>query len=94
MENVKKIRVIVGTAKTKDGRTFNTYKAVQKGGHLCDCKFRKEVKNLPEKACIMVVKKDNINMQKNSLYPVLWVKAVESYEELPSSTNTVDELFD
>lgn len=90
--DAKKIKIIVGKQQTKDGaRTFATYKAVQKDGHLIDCKFRKEVEKLPTKSCYMYVYPENYNKQTNVEYPILWVKKVERYEDLVIKTETGDE---
>ncbi len=80
MEGIKKqeIRIIAEVRKTNDGaRKFMTYKAVLKDGTLMDCRFTKNVKNVPERSCTIVVTTDNANVDKRKLYPVLWVKAVE-----------------
>lgn len=78
--NLTPITVLVNECKTKDGRTFNTYKAVTKNGAIVDLKFRKEVKNLPTEKSIIWVNEDNVNEQKNAQYPTYWVSQIEFIE--------------
>lgn len=78
----KKIKITVTERKTKDGKVFNSYKATTKNGNLIDCKFRKEVKNLPEKTCYAIIAVDDMNIDRNKEYPVMWVNAVQGYEDL------------
>ena len=77
---------MVQERETKDsnGKTkkFNTYKTTTKNGRLMDVKFRKEVTNLPTETCYAIINIDNMNVDKNREYPVLWVSAVESYETI------------
>ena len=95
----KKIKIKVEEKKTSDGKKFNTYKAVTKNGRLIDAKFRKEVKELPTETCYAVIGVDNMNLDKNKEYPVLWISAVESYEslgEVASENNKkqLDDMFE
>lgn len=74
----REIRIIAEERETNDGsRKFMTFKAVLKDGSLMDCRFTRACKNAPEKSCTIVVLSDNANVDKNKLYPVLWIKAVE-----------------
>lgn len=93
---LKKFKVIVSEKETKEGRKFNVYKAVTNEGRLIDCKFRKEVKNLPEKTCYVHVYNTEMNIDKSREYPTLWVKAIEEIEEIGNKaddTTAVDEIF-
>ena len=81
MENYE-IKVIVKEQETKEGKKFNTYKVVEKGGKIVDCRFRKEVTNLPKKTCVMVVKKENIHLDEKREFPCYWVKAIEELKEI------------
>lgn len=95
----KKIKITVAEKTTADGKKFNTYKATTKNGRLIDCKFRKEVKNLPEKTCYAIINVDDMNVVRNTEFPVMWVKAVQSYEDLTEvsaerNRKAIDELFD
>ena len=82
--NTKDIEILVSEREYTDKDTgkkkkFNTYKAVTKTGKLMDCKFRREVTNLPTKNGIITVKIENMNIAKNMKYPVLWIKAIEEF---------------
>lgn len=94
----KKIKILVQPRKTKDGRSFDTYKTTSKNGRLMDVKFRKEVKDLPSGNCYAIIDVDNMNIDKNREYPVLWVSQVESYETLENNSKeqnkkVLDEFF-
>lgn len=91
---MKKIEIIKRVVTTKEGKSFDTFKAVQKNGKLIDCKFTKDVKNLPDESCFMYVEEDKINIDKNKKYPTLWVKKVVKYEESISKETTLDEFDD
>lgn len=74
----QEIRIIVEEKETKDGsRKFTAFKAVMKDGSLMDARFTKGCNNVPNKSCTIVVLPDNANVDKNKLYPTLWIKAVE-----------------
>ena len=94
----KRVKIIVQEKKTSDGKKFNTYKAVTKNGRLVDCKFRKEVKELPTETCYAVIGVDDMNLQKNTEYPVLWVSAVQGYDKLDevaieNNRKAIEEIF-
>lgn len=78
---MKKIEILKRTITTKEGKSFDAFKAVQKDGKLIDLKFKKEVKNLPSESCFMFVEKENLNVNRSGRYPVVWVAKVEKYEE-------------
>lgn len=78
----KKIKCVVTERETVDGRRFNTYKTFSKNGRATELKFRKEVTNLPKKSCYIVVNVDDINIVTSGEYPVCWVKAIQSIEDL------------
>lgn len=95
----KKIKILVAEKTTTNGKKFNTYKTTTKNGRLMDVKFRKEVKELPEANCYAVIGIDNMNVDKNREYPVLWVSAIETYESIEANAKAdnkkkLDELFD
>lgn len=95
----KRIKITVATKKTADGREFNTYKATTKNGRLIDVKFRKEVKNLPEKTCYAIINVDDMNVVRNTEFPVMWVKAVQGYESLDDvsteqNRKVINDMFD
>ena len=87
---MKKIEIIKRVVTTKDGKSFDTFKAVQKDGKLIDCKFTRDVKNLPTESCMMFVEKENINVNRSGKYPVVWVKKVEKYEESKTIRDNTD----
>lgn len=78
----KRIKVYVKQRKTSDGRSFNVYKTVTKNNRLIDCKFKKEVTNVPTEDSYITVAVDNMNIAKNTEFPVLWVSAIESVEPI------------
>lgn len=80
------LKVRVTTRKTKDGREFNAYETFSKNGRSTKLKFRKEVKNLPEKDCYIVVNVDDINVNTKNEYPECWVSAIQEIRD----TNVVD----
>lgn len=82
MEGTYNVKVIVREEKTKDGKTFNAFKVVETNGKLVDCRFRKEVKNVPTETCIMVVKKDDIYLDSKRIYPCYWVKAIQELKPI------------
>lgn len=82
----KRIKLLVKTRQTSDGRKFTAYKTVTKNGRLIDCKFRKEVTNIPAADCFIICNVDDMNMQRNSEYPVLWVSAIQATEPIGTVT--------
>lgn len=92
-----RITVLVEEKKTKEGRAFNTYKAVTKNGALVDLKFRKEIKDLPTKKSVIIVHPDKINEAKNTAYPTWWVAEVEAIEDwernVTANRKRVNEVF-
>src|SRR5690554_1551326 len=71
-----KLRVKVKRITTKDGKTFDVYETVGKNGMRITVKFRKEVKNLPNKDSFIVVPLDKVNYAKNTVYPTIWVHEI------------------
>ena len=71
-----KLRVKVKRITTKDGKTFDAYETVGKNGMRITVKFRKEVKNLPEKDSFIIVPLDKMNYAKNTIYPTIWIHQV------------------
>lgn len=99
MEEIKQLKIYVEDRMTTDGRKFKVYKTVTKNGRKIDCKFRKEVTNVPSENSIISVYVNNMNMQKNSEFPVLWVSQIESIEPMAAKVNaeanakTINEWF-
>lgn len=103
-QNTKRIKIKVSTRKTSDGRSFTVYKTVTKNGRLIDCKFRKEVTNVPTVDSYIICPVDSMNMQKNSEFPVLWVSQIlqvepisggpASDEQRAKNAAQINEMFD
>ena len=74
-ENLK-LRVKVKRITTKDGKAFDAYETVGKNGMRITVKFRKEVKDLPEKDSFIIVPLDKMNYAKNTIYPTIWIHQV------------------
>lgn len=98
----KKIEILVEerTAK-KDGKEkkFNTYKTFSKNERKMDVKFRQDVEKLPVEHCMAVICVDDMNVDNSGRFPVLWVKAVQSYESIEqarkeNNKKKIDEYFD
>lgn len=67
----------------ENGNKFNAYKAVTKNGKLIDLKFTRSCTHIPTKPCFIYVLKENVNIQRNLKFPVMWVKEVEDTEDFP-----------
>lgn len=86
----KKLEVRVTERNTKDGRKFNTYATFSKNGRKTELKFRKDVKQLPEKDCYIEVAVEAMNLNTSGKYPVLWVSdviAIIDYSEANAEAN-------
>jgi len=79
-----KLRLKVKRITTKDGKTFDAYETIGKNGMRITVKFRKEVKNLPDKDSYIIVPLDQMNYAKNTIYPTIWVHQV--LEVIPVET--------
>ena len=79
-----KLRVKVKKITTKDGRTFDAYETVGKNGMRITVKFRREVKNLPDKDSFIIVPIDKVNYARNTIYPTIWIHQV--LEVIPTET--------
>ena len=95
----KRIKVIVTEKTTKEGKKFNSFETVSKNGRKVTLKFRKEVKDVPTATCYAIVNVDDINVNKSGEFPVVWVKAVQSWEDrnevaLENNRKVVNEFFD
>lgn len=94
----KKIKILVAERKSAKG-SFNTYKTTTKNGRLMDVKFRKEVKELPTENCYAIINVDDMNVDSNRQYPVLWVSAVQGYESFEDNSKEnnrkkINEMFE
>ena len=82
----KKLKVRVTERTTKEGRKFNTYATFSKNGRKTELKFRKDVKQLPDKDCYIEVAIEAMNLNTSGEYPVLWVSDVIAIHNLESVT--------
>jgi hypothetical protein len=90
------IKVKVFEKLTKEGKKFNTFKAVLKNGAFMDLKFRKEVTRLPKTDSILLVEDTDMNVDENRLYPCVWVsdvKEIKAYEVEKKLDPKVKALF-
>lgn len=87
-----KIEITAKTITKKDGTTFLAFKGLTKKGWY-DLKFRKEVENVPEMSCIIYVNKEDVNINRQQKFPVIWVKKIQKIEELKFEQN-IDDYFD
>lgn len=88
----KEIEIKVGTAKTKEGKEFTHYKALQKDGRYMDARFRNEVKNLPTENSIIVVDENDISLDYNRKYPRVWFHKVLEVKPIAPKTINEDDL--
>lgn len=96
-EKVVKQIILFAEEKTakETGNKFTAYKTVDKNGRFMTVKFRKEVKNAPQKEGKYWLKTDasNLSVDVNRQYPVLWVHAIDEigdYVKTTSSANVND----
>lgn len=97
---VKEIKLIARTGKTKEGKAFTSFKAVQKDGKLISVHFRRKDEDgkniiMPSASCTMVIDSEFLKINKSKEYPELWVHAQPEYKETitENSTKAVDEAF-
>lgn len=97
----KLIRILCKDLKTAKGVPFKAFSAVQKDKRLIDCKFTTLCNQKPTCDCYIHVKIADINIDRNRLYPVLWVRNVikiyiddgEDAAKDAASAAEVDEAF-
>lgn len=84
----RKIKIRVTQRTTHDGKNkFNTYKTFSKNGNPTEVKFRKDVKELPEKDGFYTFDADDMSLNKSGEYPVLWIRSgYINFEELNAET--------
>lgn len=93
MANTIEIKIIEAKEITaKNGTKFTAYKTVSNGGRKMDVRFTRACKNTPTEPCTIVVKRENANVDKTRLYPILWVKEIEEIKENVRKDN-LDEFF-
>lgn len=95
----KEIKIIAQTKKTKEGKAFTTFKAVQKDGKLVTCKFRqKDADNkaivMPSSTCVMKIDSDLLQLNRSKEYPELWVLGQGEYLDVKVLNNkAVEDMF-
>lgn len=95
---IKTIEILTKKIET-DKSTFTGYKAVQKNGKLIDCKFRRELVNVPDYSTsrfFVDVETGDCNIDKTRKFPVLWIsKVIEIKESKKSSADdsVIAEMF-
>lgn len=90
----KKFKVIeIKEITTKDGKKFNAYKTLGKGGRKIDIRFTKDCTNIPKEPCTIVVEEENANVDTTRQYPILWIKDVVRIEPFERKNN-VNDYFD
>lgn len=77
---VKELVLFANEMQAKEtGNKFIAFRTTTKNGRFITVKFRKEVKNAPDKPGTYWLKvlAENVSIDANRQYPVLWVHAVE-----------------
>jgi hypothetical protein len=78
------------------GQKFYSYKGLTKDLEYVDLKFTKEVKNAPEKDCIIVVPRNKVNYigRDRRKYPLTWVQEIVEIKEKynPNDVKEDDDL--
>lgn len=93
---MKSFKILTNEIKKKDGSgTFTAYKAVKKDGTTIDCKFRKEIRDLPDNNDTVFVDETKMNVQRNRQYPVLWITEIDHIEKnvYAADVDLFDEMF-
>lgn len=71
------------------GEKFLSYRALSKKGYI-DLRFTRDVKDLPNHACKIVVSETKINVNRKSKFPVVWVSEIAEVKEFEFKQNTAD----
>lgn len=98
----KLIQLIAKQVTAKNGSKFTAFSAVQKDKRLMDCKFINDINTKPVESCYIRVKIADINVDRNRLYPVLWVRNIlgiyvddsERAEQQTRSSDEINDLFE
>lgn len=93
MTEVKFKIIEVKEITTKDGKKFDAYKTIGKGGRKMDVRFVRTAKNLPTQPCVIVVNEEDANVDTTRQYPILWIKDVIRIEDFERKNN-VGDFFD
>ena len=93
---MKEFEIKVIERKNKEtGELFNSYQALTKTGRWMDLKFTKDVEenSRPTHSCKIVVKDENISVDRTRKYPICWVSAIEEIKEFDKHQD-VSEYFE
>jgi len=82
------VREITVTRTDGSKNVFNAFKTYLKNGKKMDLKFTKDVKNIPNEDCLIKVNVDDMNIDRNRKYPVVWVKRIIEAMPKPTLTRT------
>lgn len=93
MTEVKFKIIEVKEITTKDGKKFDAYKTIGKGGRKMDVRFVRTAKNIPTQPCVIVVNEEDANVDTTRQYPILWIKDVIRIEDFERKNN-VGDFFD
>jgi len=77
------VRLEIKVEKHKNRETkqeFNSFKTYRKDGKAMDLRFTKEVKEVPLNDCFILVDSQDMNIDENRKFPVLWVKKISGTE--------------
>ena len=87
----KKFKIIeVKEITTQDGKKFNAYKTLAKGGRKMDVRFTRDCKNPPTEPSIIVCNEEDANVDTTRQYPILWIKSIIRTEEFAKKNNLAD----
>lgn len=90
-----KIKVIeVKKIKTNDGKQFDAFKTIGKGGRKMDLRFVQGCNNIPTEPCFIEVNDEDANVDTTRQYPILWVKNVQSIIPFERKNNLKDYFDD
>jgi len=87
-----KIEVNAKEITAKDGTTFLSFKGLTKKGWY-DLKFRRDAENVPSCSCYIYVDENDVNINRQQRFPIIWVKTVKKLEELKFEQK-VSDYFD
>lgn len=93
VQETKEIEIVRVKEVKYNNSTFLAYECIDKHGKLMTVKFVKGCPNIPERPCVILVKPENMNVDKSRRYPCLWVKAVEEIREKKFNASSLDEYF-
>lgn len=88
-----KIELIKRVVTTKEGKSFDTFKAVQKDGKLIDVHFKKTCK-MPTESGFATIESDKLQLNKTKKFPELWISEIKEFEPKSHTLNNdLDAIF-